>query len=612
VTAVKLLNASTDRSQNPHHYIDLLTNADVQENNGVLTYQLKPVSDELAGTYTVGVWAVKNTDSLDNQTFALRNFQLGTATVEAQIVSAENCGQCHYDPTNGKYYFHHIDPGHSPTGSPALDSVPVQSCKACHSNNGYAAYHGDVNDPSAGTDVLTPDPIVRRVHGVHMGEGLENPFNTDPATGNFKDYTSVVFPANVENCTYCHTDDWWKTEPSIEACGSCHDNIWFGATADMPATAEAHPGGPQSNDQLCSACHPADGTAASVSVAHDVTQTLDKLDITLSPPANGKYYVDGEAPVITINVLDDNGNVVAPAEVTDANFSGADLFVYGPRDMAKPVLTLAAHNIGTGYDNPNDLLDPGADPAIAVTANGITYQLDAIQGLDAGTYMVYAFINPKDGALPTMTANSAIGLVNFQIGTATVEPKTAENCTDCHGDTIWHDDGTHIHPEPFDTDYCLACHDYGRGGTGDLWSAIGGNSTSGFAGYGAQPLSARVHGLHYGAYLDHPEYVTSNGAFSDVIFPQDIRDCQKCHDASTSGAWNTDPNRLACSGCHNDGTALAHMNTMIDNFNRLDPYSSDSTQACEVCHGADGDFAPAKVHNISDPYQPPYPRNGGE
>ena len=117
-----------------------------------------------------------------------------------------------------------------------------------------------------------------------------------------------------------------------------------------------------------------------------------------------------------------------------------------------------------------------------------------------------------------------------------------------------------------------------------------------------------MHGLHYGAYVDHPEYVTTNGAFSDVIFPQDIRDCQKCHDANTSGAWDTTPNRLACSGCHNDAAALAHMDTMTANFNPADPYSSDSTQSCEVCHGADADFAPAKVHNIANPYVPPYPR----
>ncbi|MEO8429393.1 MAG: hypothetical protein ABI651_20060, partial [Verrucomicrobiota bacterium] len=50
VSAVKLLNASTDRTKTPHHYIDLKTNPDVQANHNVLTYRLKPVTDELPGT----------------------------------------------------------------------------------------------------------------------------------------------------------------------------------------------------------------------------------------------------------------------------------------------------------------------------------------------------------------------------------------------------------------------------------------------------------------------------------------------------------------------------------------------------------------------------------
>jgi len=64
-----------------------------------------------------------------------------------------------------------------------------------------------------------------------------------------------------------------------------------------------------------------------------------------------------------------------------------------------------------------------------------------------------------------------------------------------------------IHPQPFDTDYCRACHDYGRTGSGEGYARTGGTSTSGWAGYGAKPISARVHGVHFGAYLNRPENV---------------------------------------------------------------------------------------------------------
>ena len=62
VTAVKLLNASSDRSKTPHHYIDLRTNLDVQVNGNVLTYPLRAITDELPGTYTVSVWSALASD----------------------------------------------------------------------------------------------------------------------------------------------------------------------------------------------------------------------------------------------------------------------------------------------------------------------------------------------------------------------------------------------------------------------------------------------------------------------------------------------------------------------------------------------------------------------
>ena len=128
-------------------------------------------------------------------------------------------------------YLHHADPSPSRPGSAgswSLDFEPVKTCKSCHNNDGYAAY-ADASAPGG----RVADPIVRRVHGVHMGEHLKLPFNNDPVTGDFKDYIHVEFPADVNNCTACHLDERWKTKPSRQACGSCHDNIWFGDKAAL-------------------------------------------------------------------------------------------------------------------------------------------------------------------------------------------------------------------------------------------------------------------------------------------------------------------------------------------------------------------------------------------
>src|SRR6266498_2616053 len=81
VTAVKLLNASTNRSARPHHYIDLKTNPGAQVNGDLVTYHLKPVTDEvtdpLKGTYTVALSAVLASDNIQ-QIMKFVDVQIGT------------------------------------------------------------------------------------------------------------------------------------------------------------------------------------------------------------------------------------------------------------------------------------------------------------------------------------------------------------------------------------------------------------------------------------------------------------------------------------------------------------------------------------------------------
>ncbi len=766
VTAVKLLNATSDRTKTPHHYIDLLTNT-VQIEGNVIKYTLQPVSNEEAGTYTASVWAVKKGDPPVNQAFALADFQIGTATVEKQIVEKEKCAPCHQGASNGQFDLHHADPGRSPYGSPSIDSIPVRTCKSCHNNEGYAAY------TLADNTTRVPDPIVFRVHGVHNGEDLKNPLNTDPKTGVFRNYTGVVFPANVKNCAVCHVDDRWKTMPTRLACEACHDDSWFGDATSTPKGMVAHKGGPQPNDSNCAGCHPADtGGVKPVAESHKVTPSssltgaiLNKIDFSLTPPKNGKFYTDGDKPVLTIVIRDDTGKPIDHTKIDETSFATASFFVYGPRYYSVPVLTNAAKNadskarasasssipaagtptkgwtfadgdtfkiavnggpvqvlnVPSGLQTPDQVRDwlkanlkgeiavtsnytsgnvtiastvlgaptsrleiynspvttkmgwkPGplplvkdgvtygmtagtivepyvvmgnvsipandlrprsdplnfTDPLVIRSADQVTYQLDDVKGLTPGTYMIYAYVIPN-GVLagtvakpgPAGAPNAAakalnvsrtgIGFMTFQVGAETPEKKVATGCADCHADTIWHLDEGPIHPEPFDTDYCKACHDYQRwSGTGDLFARTGGNSTSGWAGYGAKPTAPRVHNIHFGRYMENPEYgyAGNPNAFAEIIFPQDVRNCVKCHTPATTGTWKTNANRLACSGCHDGDKAITHMDLMTKNQNPSDPYDSRRVETCEVCHGAGKEFSPDKVMSIKNPYVPPYPR----
>jgi len=613
VTAVKLLNASTNRAVRPHHYIDLKTNPDVQVNGNVLTYRLRPVTDESPGTYTLSVWSVLASDPIQ-QIMKFADLQIGTATVESPVVAktavdgTPKCAACHEGPVSGKTYLHHIDRSASPgsVGNWSLDYEPVTSCKSCHNNDGYAAYR-DASAPGG----RVSDPIIRRVHGIHMGADLKLPFNTDPVTGDFRDYLHVEFPADVGNCTKCHLDNRWKTMPSRSACGTCHDNIWFGLTGpgEIPEGMVAHQGFPQMTDDFCADCHRPDppgflNVVPPIS-AHESSQVFEKLvELQLSPPSNGTFYAIGEAPQLTIKfqVLDTNGAptgvYIDPNTITTTNWNRVRFQVSGPRALTLPVLTTASSDhsrSGSSSYIYNDLrLHPGDpasdDPRATRTADSIIYQLETITNLTAGTYTV--FVQARE------TSITDLKVINFQVGTATSEKMVATSCTDCHGDTKMH--GSY----PFNPDLCKSCHDYENqlaGRTGWLDSNWG---------FGAAPLSRRVHGVHFGNYLEKPEEIhgeeDAEEHFGHIIFPMDVRNCTKCH--SQSVTWTEKPNRLACLACHDSDAAIVHATLMTYDPTPAEPYSGDEWETCTVCHGEDRDFTPRVVHSIADPYVPPYLR----
>ena len=656
----------------------------------------------------------------------LADCQIGTPDPETQIVEREKCASCHRGASNGKYYLHHIDPGFSPEGNWALDSWPVRTCKSCHNQDGYAAY----NNGAGGTDAnvnRTPDPIVRRVHGVHRGEGLELPFNNDPITGDFRDYIHVVFPKDVRNCTACHVDDRWQSDPSRQACGACHDSVWFGDPAATPVGYENHPGGQQDTDMVCTGCH-GDGALYDVAVEHAIEPPpLNPVDLSLTPPANGTYYEAGEAPVVSIVIRDDGGLPIDHSLVTNGNFTTAGLFVSGPRSHTVPVLTntarygsgklrasvsnsIAATGAPAGWtfaagdtlriavngDAPVDLLAPSglqtpaqvrdwlagaltgvtvtssstsvtirsnlqgasshidiydspvttimgwkaagviaepdvnvarssypindlrelsdpldyADPAVTRFVDHIEYQLDDVAGLTPGTYSAYVWSRPSAGKIAGLS-QVGYAFVNFQVGTDVEEPKVATNCTNCHGDTIMHKPSPTErgpHPAAFNPDQCKSCHDYSHYETGDAFKNQGGTSTNGWSGFGAAPLARRVHGVHFGRYLDHPEQIYAGGnPFSEVIFPQDVRNCVTCH--SETDTWTTKPSRVPCLGCHDSDATQTHARLQTYIPDPDDPYGPTAVESCPVCHGENGLWSAAVVHNVWAPYAPPYPRD---
>jgi len=101
-----------------------------------------------------------------------------------------------------------------------------------------------------------------------------------------------------------------------------------------------------------------------------------------------------------------------------------------------------------------------------------------------------------------------------------------DSCNECH-------DGLVFHGRRFVAEYCVNCHNPGLA-----------------EGEGNFPVM--IHKIHTAQKFD----VLDDGVdFSEVTFPQDVRNCRKCHngedEATADGDnWKNVPNMVACGACH--------------------------------------------------------------
>ena len=476
----------------------------------------------------------------------------------------------------------------------------TETCNTCHQP---LALHGGVRQ-EFGLCVLchtpqTTDPETGNtvdfkvmIHKIHNGAYLPSVENGTSYRivgfgQNVLDFSVIKWPQDVRNCEKCHTGpqgDNYKLKPNRAACSSCHDDVNFG-------TGENHLGGVQTTDQLCTSCHTPDSPGvAPITEAHNIPPWPFEYSVSLNmtSPENGKYYTSGETPQVTVVIKNaTSGEIVDPNTIANGTWSRANLYVSGPRDGTHPVLTTAALTGNYTFYAENDLRVnvTEVDPRITRFATDMKYQLADVSGLAPGTYTL--FVEVKRG--------QELGgweLLNFQVGTSATEAYIATNCTDCHGDNRQHPEFFAV---TYNTDTCKSCHDYTRQRPGELgWSFTGG-----WNGYGAAPIVKKVPGVHYGSSLNYPEdlvfpILRSQFNFSDTTFPQDVRNCQKCH--SQSPLWKEKPSRLACLACHDSDAATTHAKIMTYDPTPVDPWSGDEVESCTVCHGPEKDFSPDGRH----------------
>ncbi len=162
-----------------------------------------------------------------------------------------------------------------------------------------------------------------------------------------------------------------------------------------------------------------------------------------------------------------------------------------------------------------------------------------------------------------------------------------DTCNACH-------DNLELHGEArFDVEYCVMCHNpYST-------DEDTGNSVD---------MKVMIHKIHYGSNLTNGYTVIGfRGVvhdYSNVHFPQDVRNCQTCHEESDTDTpqasnWREVVNRDACGTCHDDidwtSDTAGHPFGLV---------FADDTQ-CLDCHGPDstvngGSARVAVAHEIPE------------
>jgi len=255
-------------------------------------------------------------------------------------------------------------------------------------------------------------------------------------------------------------------------------------------------------------------------------------------------------------------------------------FVYG---------TLVNHGDGSyTYTFATDITDPtkNACPAPCTDADGNALDLSYQPGL---THRIS--IQQSNSTYP-----KAAGVYDFIPSgsglTTSREIVSNAKCNECHEQLTAH--GTRV-----DTRLCVTCHNPGS------WVATSGQPNL------PVDFKVMIHKIHRGASLPSvvagTAYKIGNSDFSKAAFPQDIRNCDKCHDG-TPGAtnvtpqgdnWKNRPSIEACSSCHDNVyfTAAPNAAKPYQTKPHTGGVMSDSS-TCVLCHQA-GRYTDSKDISIA-------------
>lgn len=608
------------------------------QGGGVYVYTFEtmlPAGYNMTQTHTVALYGEKTIGSetfVSNDTF---NFVPDGSAVRVvrDIVATESCNNCH-----------------DPLALHGGVRRQVGVCITCHTSKIITPEGVTVDqiDPDSGNNI----GFNIMIHKIHMGEMLPSveagmPYFIVGFMGSVHDYSTVVFPQDIRNCTKCHDESLasqandYKNDPTRASCGSCHDDVDF-------ATATNHPN-VQLNDNNCSGCHIPSGQEFDISVtgAHTVplrASTLPGLNfeiVDVRSAETGNARVNpGDHAQVTFSIRTNAGAVVDIADMDSISLVIAgpttDYNIQDYSGSGEPVP-------GVDYflrEIPTDAEGPDADGNYTYTFSGM------IPDNGFGTYAVgiegrkVEMVGGQNLILFEEVEEAGKNQVRYFAVTDTVPvprrivvDNTTEDqyCNACHGEFSV-DFSVHGNLRN-NTEYCVLCH---NPSADDIavrpvpdWTGSDTPTTTSIN------FRQMIHKIHTGENLTVQPYVIygfrgSFNDFGDVLYPGNTADCSACHLPNTYilnpgmgilgpgilptstrtftkvgdendilATHNLQPVITVCTSCH-DNVEVNAAGDALTGVNHLGGPQPES--ACTNCHAAGDPLGAAEVHLPPLPY----------
>ncbi|MFN2374956.1 MAG: OmcA/MtrC family decaheme c-type cytochrome [Candidatus Binatia bacterium] len=320
------------------------------------------------------------------------------------------------------------------------------------------------------------------------------------------------------------------------------------AECPCPIPPDGHP-----INESCTVCH-GQGRVFDVAAMHpglqaipDVQASIDSVSVAVDDVAKTARMT------VNFTVTDPDGNYI---ENLGSNVSRPDRFDYlrfalselvPPGTLTGDPDTWMAYTIGDR--TPANLTDHGDGTYTYVLATNLytTY---------VPSYR-HRLLLTISGAIFEQSKNVTYDFVPDQLpGPFSFDTSrdiiTTSACNECHGrlgSTLG--DGSFHGGSRYTAESCTTCHTVTLGG-------------------GAAELTPMIHKIHTSQDLGEL------GDFSEVTYPQDIRNCAKCHAGPDGSNWNTRPSMTACGSCHTGidfATGAGHaVGPQLNNAN------------CALCH----------------------------